>query len=155
MTSYQKHHFPYNHTGSCCCHGDRRLRLYASDCLSSALCLSARGRELIWGYSCVPLRSNYHRQDGAVLLWDFSAKPGIASALHRHSAETIQPLFLIRGSYCSPGENLCGHSSRSHVRVFLKNAALKVETGGLWSSEHDSSLILFLKSAFTLRWCEA
>lgn len=29
--------------------GTGRLRLYASDCLSSALCLSARGRGLIWG----------------------------------------------------------------------------------------------------------
>lgn len=49
VPSYQKHHFLYNHTGSHCCHGDDRLRFYASDCLNSALCLSARGRELIWG----------------------------------------------------------------------------------------------------------
>lgn len=47
VTSYQKHHFAYNHTSSCCCHGDGRLKRYASDCLSGALCLSARGPPLI------------------------------------------------------------------------------------------------------------
>lgn len=29
----------YSHTSSCRCHEDRRLRLYACDCLSGALCL--------------------------------------------------------------------------------------------------------------------
>lgn len=48
VTSYQKHHFAYNHTSSCCCHGDGRLKRYASDCLSGALCLSARGPPLIY-----------------------------------------------------------------------------------------------------------
>ena len=38
------------------------------------------------GYSCVPLRSNYRRQDGAAALWDSSVKPGIAPARHRRSA---------------------------------------------------------------------
>lgn len=64
VISYQKHHFPYNQTGSSCCHGDERLRFYSSDCLSSALCTQGWG--LIWGYSCVPLCSNYHHQDGVV-----------------------------------------------------------------------------------------
>lgn len=47
FASYRKHHFAYNHTSSCCCHGDGRLKRYASDCLSGSLCLSARGPPLI------------------------------------------------------------------------------------------------------------
>lgn len=82
---------------------------------------------------------------GLCSLWDFSVKPGIAAALHhRFREETMQPLFLLWGSYCSSGGNLCGHSSQSYVKKKKKLCcSLGINWRGLWSSAHDFSLILF------------
>lgn len=92
---YQKHHFAYNHTSSCCCHGDGRLKRYASDCLSGALCLSARGPPLIHvAISSIGL--------GGVALgrvW------GTLGPAWLRAARTTAPL-LIAGCYCSSGERL-------------------------------------------------
>lgn len=114
VISYQKHHFPYNQTGSFCCHGDERLRFYSSDCLSSALCTQDWG--LIWGYSCVLLRSNYHHQDGVVqfvrllcLTWNCCCPS--SSFPWRDNAAFIPPLrlllFLWRESVRSLQSVLC------------------------------------------------
>lgn len=64
--------------------------------------------------------------------------PSPSQALRQYSL-----LFLIRGSYCSPAQNLCGHFSWSHAcYFFLKVAAC----GGLhmipvWSCRREMHLL--------------
>lgn len=132
---------------------------YASDCLDRALCLSARGRELIWGYSCVRLRGNYRRQDEAALLcallWENLEllRPFIVAAKRQYSLYSSSEAGIVPS-----GGNLCSHSSRSRIRPFFGFFFLRLclsvginRRGGLWSSAHDLGLISFLRSAFTLR----
>lgn len=134
VTSYQKHHFPYSHTGSCCCHGDwGQLRLYASDCLSSALKADSWfGGIHVCRYTAISaVRTGSCCCETS--LWNLeSLRPFIIAA-----AETIKPLFFIRCSYCSSGEDLCGHSSWS--LFFFKVAAC-------------GALHMIQRSAFFLRW---
>lgn len=150
MTSHQQHHYPYNHTSSCRCHEDRRLRLYASDCLSGALFPECTRPTADSGvFMCAVTRQLAASGQGRVAVrllcetWNRFGPPP-SQALRQYSL-----LFLIRGSYCSSAQNLCGHFSWSHACYFFFKGS------SLWSSAHDSSLILSQRNAFVLRRREA
>lgn len=139
VTSYQKHHFPYNQTSSCCCHGDGRLRFYASDCLNSALCLSTRTRPRadLGGIHVCPLRSNYRRQDGGRVVvrllcetWNCFCP---SSSWRRDNTAFIPHqrlvLFLWRESVRSVQPGLISGFKKRKRRRREGSAALKVATG--------------------------
>lgn len=135
VTSYQKHHFPHNHTGSCCCHGDWRLRLYASDCLSERTRLTADSGV----FMCVVTQQLAASGRGRAVV------RLLCETWNRFGPSSSQPLRQY-GLYSSSEarivrlERICAVTPAG-----LMSGVFFLKGSGLWSSAHDSSLILFLE----------
>ena len=127
--------------------GTGRLRLYASDCLSSALCLSARGRGLIWGVFMCAVTQQLPppgRGRGVVRLlcetWNHSC-PSSSQRLRQYRLYSSSEAHIVRL------ERVCAVTPAGlPSRVFFFFFFSFFPSGGrkLKRPAHDSSLVLFL-----------
>lgn len=152
----------YSHTSSCRCHEDRRLRLYACDCLSGALCLECTRPTADSGvFMCAVRRQLAPSGRGRVAretsLWNLEPFLG---PFHHHRRRDNTAFYPSSEAGIVRLLGICAATSAGLMSViylffcffwsffFFKGSSL-------WSSAHDSSLVLLQRNGFVLRWCQA